>query len=371
MNDTAAGADARAPDAPAATLARLTIDLGALAANYAMLTRIARPAEVGAVVKANAYGLGVGPVSARLAREGCHSFFVANLAEGEELRAQLGAVRIFVLSGAAAAPRACRAARLTPVLNTLAEVRRWAALAPGTAAALQLDTGMTREGISPAEVAALAAEPGLLAGITLELLMTHLACADEPAHRQTADQLKRFLPLRARLPPAPTSIGNSAGLMLGPATRGDLVRAGLALYGGRPFESGDNPMRPVVTLEARVLQIHELREDAAIGYGATYTAHAPARIATVGVGYADGYPRALGGRAFAFACGRRVPVVGRVSMNLAAIDISKLAPAALAAGDFVEMLGPNVPLEELADRAGTLGYELLVRLSSALPRRWL
>ena len=356
--------------AQAAPLARLVIDLGALAANYALLQRIAAPAEVGAVVKANAYGLGLGPVAARLAAAGCHSFFVDSLAEGQDLRARLPQARIFVLSAAADAAEVCRRERLTPVLNTLAEVRRWAGQAPRVPAALQLDTGMTRAGLSADEVAALVADRDLLAALKLELLMTQLACADEPGHALNGEQLKRFAALRAQLPAAPTSIGNSAGTLLGAAFRGDLVRPGIALYGGRPFASGPNPMRPVVRLEARVLQIHALGQDAAVGYGAAYTARAPARIATVAVGYADGYPRALGGRGYACAGGRRLPVVGRVSMNLTALDVSLLPPAALAPGDYVEMLGPGVALEELAERAGTIGYEILVRLSPGLARHW-
>ena len=350
--------------------ARLTIDLGALAANYETLVELAAPAEVAAVVKADAYGLGLGPIAGRLAAVGCRSFFVATLDEGLRLRRLVPDGRVFVLQGIGGAIGACREAHLIPVLNSLADVRDWAAHGGGAAAALQLDTGMTRSGLDARETAALAAEPALLGELKLELLLTHLACADDVLHPQNLEQLQRFNALKAKLPPMPTSIGNSAGMLLGPEFRGDLVRPGIALYGGRPFLSGVNPMRPVVRLEARVLQVRELTEDAAIGYGATYRARAPARIAVLGAGYADGYPRALGGRGFAFAAGRRVPVVGRVSMDLTTIDVSELRADALGPGDYVDLIGGGVPLDDAAALAGTISYELLTGLAARLLRRW-
>jgi alanine racemase len=350
--------------------ARLTIDLGALGANYLALRQLAAPSEVAAVVKADAYGLGLGPVAARLAAVGCRSFFVTTVGEGLALRRLLADARVFVLQGAAAAIGACREARLIPVLNTLAELRDWAQGGAGAPAALQLDTGITRAGLGADDVAHLAADRPLLAALRLELLLTHLACADDPPHPLNAVQLARFAALRARLPAIPTSIGNSAGTLLGPDYRGDVVRPGIALYGGRPFLDGPNPLRPVVRLEARVLQVRDLTEDAWVGYGATWHARAPARIATLGAGYADGYPRALGGRGFVFAAGRRLPVIGRVSMDLTTVDVTELAPGALAVGDYVDLLGGGVPLEEAAALAGTISYELLTRLAPRLARRW-
>jgi alanine racemase len=360
----------RAPSDTAAAPAVLSISLEALAANYAALCRIAAPARVAAVVKGNAYGLGVGPVAERLVAAGCRDFFVGPVAEGLELRRLQPDSRIFVLGGGAGAAIDCLACRLTPVLNSLADVRDWVAAAGRAPAALQIDSGMTRAGLGAAEIEELCAEPGLLARLTLELVMTHLACADQPEHRQNALQLQRFATLSARLPRVPQSIGNSAGTLLGPAYRGDLVRPGIALYGGRPFAHGANPMTEVVRLEARVLQIHELDRDAAVGYGAEWTARAPARIAIVAAGYADGYPRSLGGKGFAFAAGRRIPVAGRVSMDLVTLDVSAVPPEALRPGDYVELLGGGVPLEEAAELAGTVNYELLTRLAPRLARRW-
>jgi alanine racemase len=356
--------------ANAAPPAELHIDLDALVANYRALCKLAHPARVSAVVKANAYGLGIGPVAAALARAGCETFFVSSLAEGLELRALQPHVQVLLLEGAGGAIDACRAARLVPVLNTVAEMREWVVQAGGEPAVVQLDTGMNRAGLDAADVAELASDTALLARLRLDLLMTHLACADEPGHPLNRQQVDRFRTLRALLPPAPTSIGNSAGTWLGPDFRGDLVRPGLALYGGRPLASGPNPMRPVVRLCARVLQLRTLGEAASVGYGASAHLVPSARIATVGAGYADGYPRALGNRGYAVVGGVRVPVVGRVSMDLTTLDVSALAPGALAVGDRVDLLGGGVPLEDAAELAGTVAYELLTRLSTRLVRRY-
>lgn len=355
---------------PALPPAELHIDLGALAANYRALCAIAAPAQVSAVVKANAYGLGVGPVAAALVAAGCDTFFVSSLAEGVELRVLQPAVRVLVLEGAGGDVAACLAARLVPVLNTPVEVRQWLALAHGAEAALQLDTGMMRAGLDAADLRELVAAPGLLGALRLTLVMTHLACADEPGHPLNRAQVERFAALRAMLPPAPTSIGNSAGTLLGPEFRGELVRPGIALYGGRPFASGANPMRPVVRLVARVLQVRELHEDATVGYGASARLRPPARIATVGAGYADGYPRALGNRGYACIAGVRVPVIGRVSMDLTTLDVSSLPADRVRVGDSVDLLGGGVSLEEAAELAGTVNYELLARLSTRLARSY-
>ncbi|HXQ32113.1 MAG TPA: alanine racemase [Steroidobacteraceae bacterium] len=370
MTDSAAALGDIDADLTGAPAARLTIELGALADNYRTLVRVAAPSEVAAVVKADAYGLGLGPVAERLAALGCRSFFVTTVDEGVRLRHLLPECRVFVLHGAGSAIADCREARLTPVLNTLGDAREWAAYGAGAPAAIQVDTGITRAGLDARDVARLAADPPLLAALRLELLLTQLACADDPSHPLNAEQVARFAALRARLPAVPTSIGNSAGTLLGPEFRGDVVRPGIALYGGRPFLTGQNPMRPVVRLEARVLQVRDIAEDAWVGYGATWHARAPARIATVGAGYADGYPRALGGRGFAFAAGRRLPVVGRVSMDLTTIDVTELAADALRTGDYVDLLGGGVPLEEAATLAGTISYELLTGLAPRLARRW-
>ncbi|HEY8519226.1 MAG TPA: alanine racemase [Gammaproteobacteria bacterium] len=347
----------------------LTIDLGALARNYRRLRELAAPAECGAVVKADAYGLGLEPVARRLAREGCRSFFVASLAEGQALRAVLRDPqhRIYVFEGVSAGRAATlEAARLVPVLNSIEQVEAWAGRRGP--AALHIDTGMSRLGLSAEEVAKLAARPGLLGGLEIDCVMTHLACADEASHPLTRKQLDRFAELRALLPPARTSIGASAAIFRGADHCGDLVRPGIALYGGNPFADRPNPMEPVVTLEAQILQVRCIDEACTVGYGATYDADPPARLAVVGVGYADGYPRSAGNRAFAAIGNRRVPVAGRVSMDLLCLDVSDVPPAEAAVGRWVELFGRRVSVDEVASAAGTISYEVLTRMGARLRR---
>lgn len=349
-----------------AACARLTVDLDALAANFHRLSAAAAPAECGAVVKADAYGLGVEPVARRLFGEGCGRFFVASAAEGVQLRGLLPEADIYVFEGAVAGrEEALLAAGLVPVLNSSEQIRRWRAAARGALAAVHIDTGMSRLGLSAAEVRQVAAQR-LLDDLQLAYVITHLACADEPAHPLTGEQIERFEALRAMLPRARTSIGSSPGLLLDAACRGDLVRPGIALYGGNPFACGDSPMQPVVTAEGVILQVRTVTEPVPVGYGATYTAQPPARLATVGVGYADGYPRTLSNRGAGWLAGTRVPLVGRVSMDLMTLDVSAVAPEAVREGGLVELVGPNVPLDEVARAAGTISYEIL----TGLGRRW-
>jgi alanine racemase len=352
----------------APTAAMLKIDLDALAANFRLLRDRAAPAECAAVVKADAYGLGMVPVARRLLREGCRRFFVATLAEVAELRALDPGAAIYVLEGAVlAAVDELVALHATPVLSSLEQVERWRGHGR---ALLHVDTGMTRLGLSPADVRVLAARRDLLDGVELEYVITHLACADEPEHPLNRAQIALFDELRALLPQAPTSIGNSAGLLCGAAYRGDMVRPGIALYGGNPFADRGNPMAPVVTLLAPILQIRDITEPVSVGYGATYAAQPPARLAVIGAGYADGYPRCLGNVGAAALHGLRVPVVGRVSMDLTCVDVSALPRNTVRVGDFVELIGPTVGLDEVAAAAGTISYEILTGLGRRLVRRY-
>lgn len=348
--------------------ATLRVDLDALARNYRMLLDRSRPGECAAVVKADAYGLGLDRVARRLLREGCRRFFVATLAEARELRALAPDVEIGVFEGALAGTTdALVELEARPVLNTLEQVERWRGRGR---ALLHVDTGMCRLGLRSGDVAALAQRPQLLEGTTLDFVLTHLACADEPEHPLNAEQLARFDRMRAQLPAARTSIGNSAGTLTEAARRGDLARPGIALYGGNPFSDRPNPMEAVVTLTAPIHQLHEVVEPETVGYGATYLAHPPARIAVVGIGYADGYPRNLGNGGTAAVAGQRVPVVGRVSMDLITIDVGGLPREAVRTGDPVELIGPTLGVDEVAAAAGTISYEILTGLGPRLVREY-
>lgn len=349
----------------------LVVDLDALARNFRRVRDAASPAECAAVVKADAYGLGLAPVAARLWLEGCKRFFVATVDEGRELRRLLPDAVIYVLEGApAGAEAALHASHLVPVLNSLEQIACWTG-AGGGKAVLHVDTGMSRLGLTEREVETLAAQPGLLAGIDVDHVLTHLACADVPSHELNATQLYLFERLRRKLPAAPTSIGASAGIFLDPEHRGDLVRAGIGLYGGNPFADRACPVEPVVTLRARIVQVRDVCAAGTVGYGATHAVQPPCRLAVCAVGYADGYPRAVGNRCAASFDGVRVPVVGRVSMDLTCIDVSAIPADAIRPGDYVDLIGGAVTLDEVAAAANTIGYEILTRLGSRLERRYI
>jgi alanine racemase len=356
--------------------ARLTVRLGAVAENYRIFRRLAGPAAVAAVVKADGYGLGADRIAPALAAAGCDSFFVARLAEGIALRRVLPAARIFVLDGAAPdAVPALLAHRLTPVLNSLAEIAGWQAAAAAARQALEavihVDTGMSRLGLPAYELSVLAAEAGKrLAGLELVLVMSQLASADRPDALLNAAQLSRFRTALAMLPPAPASLAASAGILLGPDYHFDLVRPGVGLYGANPRGMGDNPMKTVVFLTARVLQVRHIDAGETVGYGATFRARKPMLLATLALGYADGIVRAASNRGMAAIGGRPLPFVGRVSMDLVTVDVTGLEPAPRA-GDEVELLGDSVTLEMLAEAAGTNAYEILNGLGRRVPRHYL
>ena len=352
---------------------QLHVDLDAIAANYALLQRAAGGREVAGVVKADAYGLGAARVAPVLWRAGCRTFFAAKLDEGLALRRILPEAVVYVLEGVAANEVAAfRAARLRPVLNQPGELELWARAAgvadTELAAAIQLETGMCRMGFSAAGLDAI--RPEWLAAIDLTLVLSHLACADEPGHPQNAAQLARFHALAARLPAAPKSLANSPGIFLGPDFATDLARPGAALYGINPRPGRSNPMWPVVRLSAPVLRVLRLDASGAVGYGATHPVAAGARIATIGIGYADGLPRAAGGVAKASIQGRTVPIVGRVSMDLTTLDVSELSEDAVGIGTPVELFGTSFDLDAVAAASGTIGYELLTRLGSRFRRTY-
>jgi len=351
----------------------LTIDLGALAGNYRRLQRVAPGCEVAGVVKANGYGLGALEVAAALQGAGCRHFFVAHLEEGRALRARLPDAAIFVLNGLPGDGEEALRARLIPVLNHPGDLARYAALAGRRGerlpAALQIDTGMCRLGFAAAELEQL--EPSLREALDLILVMSHLAVAEEPENPLNALQRERFERLRRLLPPAPASVANSSGIFLGQAYHFDLCRPGVALYGINPTPGRANPMAPVVTLEAPVLQVHEVRAPGSVGYGATWRTAPGARIATVPVGYADGYLRAASNAASARIGGVSVPLAGRVSMDLLSLDVSALPPDAVRPGTVVTLIGGPDGVDQLAAAAGTIGYEVLTRLGSRFACRYI
>jgi alanine racemase len=357
-----------------AARAVLTVDLCAIVENYRRLRRQVPGAEVAAVVKADGYGLGLLEVAPALWQAGCRSFFVAHPGEGVELRAVLARAAIYVLHGLqGGSGEALADLALAPVLNHPGELARYAALARARErrlpAALQIDTGMCRLGFAAGELERLGRAD--LDALELRLVMSHLACAEEAENPMNQEQLARFERLRPLLPEAPASLANSSGMFLGPAFHHQLCRPGVALYGVNPTPGRANPMTPVVTLEAPVLQVHEVAAPGSVGYGAVHRTRAGARIATVPVGYADGYLRAAGARALARIAGHEVPFAGRVSMDLISLDVSALPAGVVRPGTMVELIGGPDGVDRLAAAADTIGYEVLTRLGSRFAHRYI
>lgn len=341
-----------------APMSRLTVDLDALAHNHAVLAREAAGAEVAPVVKADGYGLGAAEVSRRLWAEGARSFYVARLAEGEALRAALPEATIRVFDGATPGSSArLEAARLIPVLNSLEQAEAWRG-----PAALHIDTGMNRLGLRLEEAERLK-DPG-----RIDLIISHLACAPDPVHPLNTSQLDRFNAARALFPNARASFANSAGTFLGQTYRFDQVRPGISLYGGGPMERPDARLKTVATFEAPILQVRDVPKGESVGYGAAFTAERPTQVAILGAGYADGLLRSWSPRGEVWFEGRRLPLLGRVSMDMIAVDVTgkDARPGAM-----VELLGPHIAVDDAATAAGTSAYELLVRLGTRAERRFI
>ncbi len=352
-------------------LARLTVRLNAIAENYRTCQRIADAAGMSGVVKANAYGLGMAEAARTLLSAGCDTFFVARLEEGIALRPVVPKSRIFVLEGARAdVVPALVANDLIPVLNSLDEIDLWTRDAHGRDAAIHIDTGMSRLGLPPDELAVLAKEQRRLVGLRLVLLMSHLACADDPQSPMNAQQLSRFRATLACLPPAPASLSSSGGILLGRDYHFDLVRPGIALYGGNPQSARPNVFAVAARLTARILQVRRVDKGDSVGYGATFRVGRPTTLATVAVGYADGLMRVLGNRGVGAIGGVNAPIVGRVSMDLATLDVTDVPERLLHAGADVEFFGDTISLDDIAAAAGTAPYEILTSVSARIPRRY-
>jgi alanine racemase len=355
----------------------LTVDLGALEANWRALGRRAMPSECAAVIKADGYGCGIEQVAATLMRAGCKTFFVADLAEARRVRAAVPEPTIYVLNGLLPGTAASFAyMRVRPVIGSMVELAEWDAFCTATqwqgGAALHVDTGMNRLGISANEAAALA--PRIRSenhGITL--LMSHLACAELPEHPLNDSQIRLFREVRMLYRGIPSSLANSSGVFLGNPAHCDMVRPGVALYGVNPTPGRSNPMRPVIALQARIVQVRDIPRGETIGYDATWTAKRATRLAVVAVGYADGYPRAASATdavpgADAIVAGKRCPLAGRVSMDLLAIDITDLPDPAVRRGDLATLIGDEISVDDVASAAGTIGYEVLTSLGKRYRR---
>ncbi|PWC48734.1 alanine racemase [Azospirillum sp. TSA6c] len=349
----------------------LTVDLGAVVANWTQLRDRVAPAECSAVVKADAYGLGVAQVVPALAAAGCRTFVVAQLEEALAVRRALEPVapdaQVFSLGGLPPGHEGdFLAGRILPVLNHLGDIAAWRAFAVSRGevlpAVIHIDTGMNRLGLGPDELDELAGHPEWLEGIDVRYWMTHLACADEFDNPMTGEQLDRFRSALARLPKAKASFANSSGIFHGADHHFDLARPGCALYGVNPTPHLPNPMRGTVRLDARLLQVRNCNAPMTVGYGAAHRVTGPARIATIGVGYADGYLRSLSGKGHVFVDGVAAPIVGRISMDLITIDVTGLPESVAQAGRMVELIGPSRPVDTVAAEGGTIGYEVLTSL---------
>ncbi len=340
--------------------ARLTIDLDSIAANWERLAERSAGAA-GVTIKADAYGLGAAPVARRLARSGARQFFVALAEEGAAIRQAVGAsAEIFIYSGHMEGDaQTIRNLGLIPLVNSAEQLARHLEALPGLPFGIQLDSGMNRLGMEPAEWAAvrdlaLRAQP--------RLLLSHLACSDEPDHPMNAAQLRSFTQMTEGCD-VPRSLSATGGILLGPDYHFDLTRPGIGVYGGAPFSEA----YPVVTLDLPVIQVRDLAAGEPVGYGCTWTASAPTRVATLGAGYADGILRYLSNRATLWAGSVPCPLVGRVSMDLVTVDVTHLADIP----DSMELLGAHQGIDDLADAAGTIGYEILSALGARYRRRYL
>jgi len=351
--------------------ATLDIDLAAIAQNWRTLDA-SHPGATAAVIKANAYGLGAAKVAPALQEAGCRHFFTAHLSEALAVRAAIPNAMLAVLNGLLPdEPAVFAANEIIPVLGSLHEIALWRAAAARLErklpTILHIDTGMARLGLAPAELEVLREDPSRLAGLRLDYVMTHLVSAETPTDPMNQRQHDKFTAAMQQFPNHKMSFANSSGMFLGPAFRSDLARPGAALYGINPTPGAPNPMLPVVRLTARILQVREIRSGETVGYNGVWTAARPSRIATIAVGYADGFLRALSNAATAHFDDHPVPLVGRVSMDLTTFDVTDTAAMP---GDSLTVIGPAHDVDAAAIEAGTNGYEILTSLGGRYQRRY-
>jgi len=346
----------------------MTVDLSALVRNWLTLKQHAQ-GDIGATVKANAYGLGVDKVAKALAQAGCKTFFVATTSEGLNLRTILPEASIYVFSGIRSVDLDIyKTHNLLPVLNSAEQVALWAGTHPPPGAALHVDTAMNRLGCNRDDVAALLAQPEHLKEAGVEILMSHLACADDPEHPVNEKQAQDFKALHTRLPHLKTSLSNSAGALNHIIAQNDLARPGIGLYGGNPHPQNAMSLENVITVTAPILQQRTVRKGESVGYGSDFAASQDMRTATIGIGYADGIPRRVFGRAKVMIDGKPCDVVGRISMDSLVADISALDDP-LASSE-AEVIG-TYTVNDIAVWAGTISYEILTGLGQRLQRRYI
>lgn len=366
--------------ADALNAAKLYIDLDALCHNYQKLRDLSPTAICASVVKANAYGLGLEDVSRALSKAGCTHFFVAQPREAARLRKVQPKAQIMVLNGLyEAAEDYYTEHNLIPVLNTVEEAEAWARFAEKKGEKLpalaHIDTGMNRLGMSARECDDIFSNERLSQGLDILYLMSHLACADRPDDEHNRAQLKNFQDVLSKHPQARASLANSAGIFLGPDYHFDMTRPGYALYGGKSTDLAQAEMSPVVHLRAKFLQIRDVNTGESVGYGARWVAKRESVIGILPIGYGDGFSRLHGSptdelRGQVYVSGKKVPIIGRVSMDLMAVDLTELAQSSALRNMSVEILGENITIDELAESAQTIGYEVLTNLGSRYARHY-
>jgi alanine racemase len=358
----------------------LTVDLPAIAANWKRLYGMTVPVECAAVVKADAYGCGIERVVPALKKVGCRTFFVADIAEGRRVRAVAPDAVIYVLNGLmpSTAP-AFADANLRPVINSTTELAEWDTFVASSnwrgGAALHIDTGMNRLGLTPEEAVAIAPRVQAGEGHGFKLLMSHFACAETLDHPMNDRQIRLFREIRILFRGVPSSLANSAGIFLGGTAHCDLVRPGIALFGGNPIPGQKNAMRPVVELKGRITQVRQIKKGDTVGYGASWTATRPTRLAIVAIGYGDGYFRAAAATktkapANVIVGGKQCPLIGRISMDLIAIDVTDLPNGVARRGEFAILIGGDIGVDELGTACGTISYEVLTSLGKRYHRNY-
>ncbi len=360
---TAATRDSEtSPRAAETRLARLRVDANAIVENWRFFKKLAPSAAVAAVVKADGYGLGAETAANALAKAGVRVFFTATTSEALAVRAAIGeGPQILVLNGPTDEDVAqFSAARLTPVLNSLAQIKVWNARGP---AALHIDTGMNRLGVAPNELALAAVA---LKDVTLALVMSHLACSSDVGRQKNAEQRARFIDAASLFPKAPLSIAATGGSLIGADYHFDLVRIGVGLYGSGSLDAGNPKLATVAAIDAPILQVRDVDAGESFGYGATFTTPRNMRAATVAIGYADGFLRSLSGRGYGVLAGQKRPILGRVSMDLTILDVTGCAQA--QPGELVEFLGENAHIDDVARLAGTAPYEILTTFAGTVRR---